>query len=65
MAAGGNGEPSEKGQHGSVDIVPGCLVWCKTRFEEIKGTVSAYDQENGALIISILLWKIELPKIMI
>ena len=59
MAAGGNGEPSEKGHNGKEDIIPGCQIWCKTRFEEIQGTVSAYDQANGVLVISILINKIE------
>ena len=54
MAAGGNGDPSEKGHSCKVDIIPGCQVWCKTKFEEIQGTVSAYDQGSGVIIISIL-----------
>ena len=54
MAAGGNGDGSEKRQPDKVEITPGCQVWCKTRFEEIQGTVTAYDHENKVIFISIL-----------
>ena len=54
MAAGGNGESAEKRQGGKIDIIPGCQVWCKTEFEEIQGTVAAYDPNFGVLVISIL-----------
>ena len=55
MAAGGNGESSEKRHNGKVEITPGCQVWCKTHFnEEIQGTVTAYDRLHGVMFISIL-----------
>ncbi|XP_065053472.1 protein LSM12-like [Rhopilema esculentum] len=51
MAAGGNGDGSEKRQPDKIEITPGCQVWCKTRFEEIQGTVTAYDHENKVIFI--------------
>eukprot|EP00795_Rhopilema_esculentum_P014055 gene14055-5039_t len=63
MAAGGNGDGSEKRQPDKIEITPGCQVWCKTRFEEIQGTVTAYDHENKTNFKVLSLPKENLPRL--